>query len=350
MTASSAAPHHGPWAIVLAGGEGSRLRPLIDRMYTDGRPKQYASLIGSRSLLRTSLDRVSLFVPAARTVVVTVERHRHHASVELAGGGYHLLEQPASRGTAAGALWPMLWIAERDPDATVVVVPSDHHVSDDARFRDCILELVALAQAEPDRIFLLGVRPTAPESGYGWIEPGAAIGPAGVQPVYSVRRFLEKPPEAMARTMLRRGWLWNTLIIVGRVGGLIDAARVHLPQLCRPLARAVGASRGETASLVLREVYGALPSADLSRDLLELIPQRLGVAQLAELDWSDLGTQARVLAAWRALGTEPDWAGETSAADDQTGSSPTQATMSASPAARRRLGSVADAVVERAGD
>src|SRR5262245_30954656 len=149
-----------PWAIVLAGGEGSRLRPLVERIHDDGRPKQYAILTGDRSLLRQTLDRVELAISPERTVVVTTRAHGAFFSREFSGAGSAtMLVQPRDRGTAAGILLPALWIWWRDPDATVAVFPSDHYVSDDSAFMRHVASLYPAVARHPDRILLVGAAP-----------------------------------------------------------------------------------------------------------------------------------------------------------------------------------------------
>lgn len=315
MTNPTESPDLGPWAIVLAGGDGMRLRPLVDRLYADGRPKQFASLIGPRSLLGATLDRVACFASADRTVVVTMERHRAFAEAELGSAAYRTLEQPANRGTAAAILWAAIWVERREPGATVVVVPSDHHLADDRGIADHLLALASLTESDPDRIFLLGARPARPETGYGWIEPGDVIEEAGSRPIHEVRRFLEKPAEDAARAMLQQGWLWSTLILVARATTLTSVGRNHLPSVLGPIEQAMRAADGQPAEAALRRAYAGIRGADFSRDMLELVPERLGVSILSDLEWSDLGTPERVLAAVRAPGSAPVWTAYADLAD-----------------------------------
>src|SRR5512132_3451595 len=127
-------PHAGVrgsrWAIVLAGGQGIRLRSLTRHVHGDDRPKQFAVLSGNRSLLRQTLDRVALLIPPERTLVVTMAEHLRHVAAELdvAGRGPWVLTQPEDRGTAAALLLSSHWIQARDDDATIAVFPSDHFV------------------------------------------------------------------------------------------------------------------------------------------------------------------------------------------------------------------------------
>ena len=211
-----------PWAVVLAGGEGTRLRPLIRRVLGDERPKQYVPLLGPRSLLRQTLDRVALRMPVSRTVVVTVRAHTGHIAQEFTGGAEppYVLVQPSDRGTAAGILHAAHWIRRRDPEATIAFFPSDHFILGEATFMAHVADVVRAVQGHPDHIALLGAQPTSPEAEYGWISPARrSTGPTGCS---AVRRFWEKPSEARAQLGLATGCLWNTAITVARAETLIE--------------------------------------------------------------------------------------------------------------------------------
>ena len=145
------------WAIVLAGGEGARLRPLVARVCGDSRPKQYACLLDSRTMLRQTLDRVGVLVPPDRTVVVTMQSHLRYTAGEMrAARAPHFLPQPHDLGTAAGVLLPAHWIASRDRDAVVAVFPCDHYVSNEGEFRDRVEDVAGFVEEHPEWMVLFG--------------------------------------------------------------------------------------------------------------------------------------------------------------------------------------------------
>ncbi|MBI3078626.1 MAG: NTP transferase domain-containing protein [Deltaproteobacteria bacterium] len=296
------------WAVVLAGGEGRRLRPLIRRVLGDERPKQYAALVGSRSMLRHTVDRVAPVIPRDRTVVVTHRRHIMYVTKEFASGlMLHLLVQPEDRGTAAGILYPVHWIRWRDPEATVAVFPSDHFIVEEGLFMDHVLEVAAFVSRHPRWLVLLGAQPSGPETEYGWIEPGEPIGRTGTSPVWRVRRFWEKPSKETARTCFAGGHLWNTFVFVATVATLIEAGRQFLPELNDCLARIAPSKERSGESWAVQEAYARSPRADFSRAVLDPSPPFLAVSRLPALTWSDWGTPGRVLQTLQKAGLSPPW-------------------------------------------
>lgn len=295
------------WAVVLAGGEGIRLRSLLRQVLGDDRPKQYARLLGPRSLLRQTLDRISLAISDGRTLVVTVRQHAGYISEEFAGIPHPtILPQPLDRGTAAGILYPMLRLAARAPGATVAVLPSDHHFSDEARFMARVESAFDAVAVRPDRLVLLGMVPDTAEPEYGWIEPGDLLALGKPRDLYRVARFWEKPAARLAEALRRRGCLWNSFVMVGRPRAFLDLYRANAPELLRafqPVLDTLGTAREAT---VAERVYAALSPVDFSQRLLAA-GTRLGVVRLKGVAWSDLGTVERLAATLRHTGVRPRW-------------------------------------------
>jgi len=298
----------GLWAIVLAGGDGVRLRPLVSRIYGDGRPKQYAALLESRSLLHQTLDRVALLVSPGRTVVVAMQDHERYMAAELQGSSApHVLWQPQNRGTAAGVLLPAHWIHARDPRAVVTVFPSDHFVREEIAFMGYVAEVVKFVTRHPEWIVLLGVQPTEAETEYGWIEPGERVGWMTRGPLYRIRRFVEKPSSEVASALLSGGGLWNTFVFVASVSTLIRAGRECIPDLDARLTRVAAFAGSEHEAWAIRHAYALAPRANFSRSVLALCPRPLAVAKTPGLTWCDLGTPARVARTLTTLGVSPPW-------------------------------------------
>jgi mannose-1-phosphate guanylyltransferase len=306
------------WAIVLAGGRGVRLRPLVQVIHGDVRPKQFAAIADSRSMLRHTLDRVALRIPPERTVVVVSQEDARYFGTEFGGASQpHVLVQPADRGTAAGVLLPAHWILWRAPAAVVAVFPSDQFVQGSAALMD---HVVTLSRSRADSMVLLGAPPTDADPGYGWIEPGERFSTLGA-PAWRVRRFWEKPSPAIAEAFFAAGHLWNTLMFVARVSDLVAVGRLCLPGLSACLDRIEPASGTDAEGRAIERAYGQAEPADFSRAVLEPCAAMLAVARLpASISWSDWGTPERVLRTLRQLDVAPGWLRRLDAAAGADGS------------------------------
>jgi mannose-1-phosphate guanylyltransferase len=284
------------WAIVLAGGDGTRVRDLTRGPNGATAPKQYCTLGGSRSLLGLALDRARSVVGPDRVVAVVAEQHRPWWEAELGrvpGGipAENVVVQPDNRGTAVGVLLGLLHVVSRRGSlARVLVLPSDHAVADEETLVGHLERGLLAARQDPGRLVLLGMTPEAPDAEYGWIVPSeAADGLA--RPVVE---FVEKPDAARSQRLMDRGALLNTFIFTARAATLLNLYQRVMPELLwRFLPRL---SKPEAwARDVLRRLYHALRPRDFSKELLERCTEYLAVVPVPPCGWSDLGTPARLL-------------------------------------------------------
>ncbi len=280
------------WAVVLAGGEGERLRPLTRLVHGDDRPKQFAVLDGRGSMLTRTLERVAWLVPPERTIIVSQRRHEAFIRATPRDPRIRVFAQPCGRGTAPAILWPATWIAARDATAVIVAFPTDHFVHDEQALVGHVREVANAADGS--HIVLFGARASSPETGYGWIQVGRRLG-ADREDLFSVRSFTEKPSRAEAEARLARGDLWNTLLFLAAAQKLVAVARRTLPDVADAFAGLSDVSDGATPTA--EAAYDAVRSADVSRDILQVIGPQLLVSRLPSIGWSDWGTPERVLEA-----------------------------------------------------
>ena len=165
------------WSVVLAGGEGERLKPLVQRWLGRHKPKQYCTFIGTRSMFQHTLDRSDQVVAPERRVTIIARGHREEACLQFSSRTRgKLVVQPVNRDTAAGVFLGLAHVRSHDTDATVLIFPSDHFVYPEDRFVDMTYRLARAARHLKEWVFLLGVAPDSPEPEYGWIQPGEHLG------------------------------------------------------------------------------------------------------------------------------------------------------------------------------
>jgi mannose-1-phosphate guanylyltransferase len=234
-----------------------------------------------------------------RIVVVVAEEHAGWWRPALSDlPEQNVAVQPMNRGTAAGILLPLLSILDRDPRASVAVLPSDHFVADEEGLARSFRTALDLAERDPERIVLLGIEPEAPDTGYGWIVPGAPARDGS----FAVRTFVEKPGPEIAREMMGRGGVWNSFLMAASGPALRALFLRRRPSLLGALVPAPrGTWRDEESRRTLTRIYSNLPSSDFSRELLQGSEDRLALLPVPRCGWSDLGTPERVSACVRTL-------------------------------------------------
>jgi mannose-1-phosphate guanylyltransferase len=292
--------------IILAGGDGTRLASLTRRLAGDERPKQFCRLIGDDTLLEQTRRRARLLIAPERLLTVVTRHHERFYWPALADAPPRsTVVQPENRGTAPAVLYAVSRLAAMAPEDPVVMLPSDHRVSDDTAFMvrvECALEAV---DARPDVVVLLGIAPDRAEVEYGWIEPAELIRGRWAWPIYRVRRFWEKPSRPIAERLEAAGCLWNCFVVVARPSTLEQLIRGATPELhaaFAPLRARLDTPREEDTA---RAVYRRLPSTDLSRHVFQASAERLAVLPVSGVGWTDLGDPARVHEAQARLGGQP---------------------------------------------
>jgi mannose-1-phosphate guanylyltransferase len=282
--------------LVLAGGEGSRLQGLTRNVHGVVVPKQFCSLQGGPSLLQEALQRAATVASMQRVSTVVAAQHRQWWTSMLGIlRPRNIFVQPHNRGTAHGILMPLLRIAEMDPDATVVLLPADHHLRNEDIMVESLREAAELANADPGHIYLLGIEPDEPDAELGYILPASRRGVAsgGSAPV---ARFIEKPSQAQAQALIGQGALWNSFIMAASVRALLNLFDASFETARNAMQNLDGA--------LLDEAYLHLRPVDFSRDVLSANAGSLRVLPVPQCGWSDLGTTSRVESTLRRLKAE----------------------------------------------
>jgi mannose-1-phosphate guanylyltransferase len=274
-------------AVILAGGAGERFWPASRAAV----PKPFLRVLGKRTLLDATAARARRVATRARVWVVCGADHERPIRAALRLPRERVLVEPQRRNTAAAVAFAALRIAAEDPDAVMLVLPADHLIPDVDAFAKSV-KSAARAALEADVLVTLGVTPTRPETGYGYIQLGVAAG-AEHAGLYRVRRFVEKPDLARARRYLKRGgFFWNAGIFVWTAHRILAEIARYMPELAAAFAPLGGPRLSRAA---IRRAYASAPAAAIDTGVMER-SRRVWTLPVA-WRWSDVGT-------WESLAVE----------------------------------------------
>ena len=289
------------WSIVLAGGEGTRVRGFLKQLCGGNGLKQFSPIIGRRSMVQHTLDRMQQRVPAERILVVVAAHHREEAAQQLAHWPHqNIIYQPANRDTAPGILLPLAHITYRDPSATLVVSPSDHFVRDETSFMESVHTALRDLKQHPNEMVLLGMTPEqGSETEYGYIEVKKKRRAARAVPVAG---FVEKPPLQLARRLIQQGALWNTMVFAVTSAALWQMVRDAVPSLYNAFGLIQAMLNSVHAPRFIEHIYEMLPNVNFSSDICAPMAGKLRVLPVPNVGWSDWGTVASILRSLQEIG------------------------------------------------
>ena len=276
------------YAVIMAGGRGTRFWPASRQ----SRPKQLLSILGDRSLLRLTVERLLPFLPAERVLIVTGQDIAPSVRTlvpEIPPGNFLL--EPEGRNTGPGIGWAALHLCQHAADPVMAVLPSDHSIQDPAEFQR-LLEAAADWAQRGHHLVTLAIRPTHPETGYGYIHMGAYSGQVRDVTIHRVEEFREKPDSATAEGFLRAGtFFWNSGIFVWKASTILQALARHLPELHQGLQRMLGALNRGNAQEAARQFRNLAP---ISIDYGVLEKAEDVYAIQGNFGWNDVGSWAAV--------------------------------------------------------
>jgi mannose-1-phosphate guanylyltransferase len=303
VTPPASRPAGNRWGVILAGGDGVRLRSLTKLISGDDRPKQFCPLWGGKTLLEQTFERSEETIPREQILISLNSLHSRWYSQEAGWRSSHRVVQPMNKGTAPPIVHALLSLAQLDPQAVVAILPCDHYYSDEQSFASTLECAFETASEWTDSVILLGAKPDYPESEYGWIDLGAPLGLDGAD-LFRVRSFREKPTVDLARTLFEQGSVWNTFVMVGHVRAFLQILQATLPDLVSLLLSA-SMWKGEETH-IQHSVYERTPSLNFSHRVLSAAPDRLMVLRMNEGVWSDVGDPQRALKVAHSTGYESD--------------------------------------------
>lgn len=276
------------YCVIMCGGVGSRFWPSS----REERPKQFLDFFGcGRSLLQMTFDRVLEIVPAERVILLTNRRYAPLIKEQLPEvPEENILLEPARRNTAPCICWAAHHIAAADPEASMVVLPSDHLVLKEKAFHESLKKGFEFVEGG-DRLLTLGIQPSSPHTGYGYIQQDSPVD--DVEGIFKVKSFTEKPNEELAKVFLASGeFFWNAGIFLWKAGSILKAFAGYDPETAAVFNRGEGTYGTPAETDFIDKAFASAPANSIDYAIMEKASNVY--VETVEIGWSDLGS-------WKAL-------------------------------------------------
>ncbi|MBI4832983.1 MAG: mannose-1-phosphate guanylyltransferase [Candidatus Lindowbacteria bacterium] len=281
------------YAVIMAGGSGTRLWPRSRRQ----KPKQLLDIVSNKTMIQETVERLDPLIDGYHTIVVVSEIHSEEIDQQLAQvPTENILIEPEGKNTAACIGLAAVHIKEREENAVMVVLPSDHLVRNDGRFRKTISAAAEVAK-RGNELVTIGIEPSVPETGYGYIQIGEKLDTVDGEDVYKTIAFKEKPSLAMARKFLKSGdYLWNSGMFAWTVETILEEIKFLLPDLYAGLMKIEAAIGKKNEQKVTEEVYRSLQPDSIDYGVLERAKNVLVLK--GAFGWNDIGSWAAMQQFW----------------------------------------------------
>jgi mannose-1-phosphate guanylyltransferase len=296
------------WSIILAGGNGDRIRSVIQHWKGRPIPKQYCAFVGKRSMLQHTIARADALAPPEHQLIVVAKSHQCEALPQLADRPQGtVVVQPSNCNTFAGVFLPLTHVYARDPMATVVIYPSDHFICPEKAFLELTAKAAQAAEELPDGLVLLGAPAQRIELDYEYILPGKVLWTSGKCMAHSLTRFIDKPSLADAAAMKAGGGLWNSMIVAARARALWRIGWAYAPKVMLSFERLVEAVGTIHEESVLDAIYKVMPTLNFSSALLTAAADQVAVIPMEGIVWSDWGRAERIVETLSRVGKQPNF-------------------------------------------